>query len=228
MDWMKEVAGRLRRKNQVLFSKDSPYLEDLALLLRGQDRRAAVLWALELAAESVAALEARYPGERRPREALEAFGRYENLVGQIPHQNRKTGYFLHLEQAKLLACRKQYGQALEVCRQLREDFCTEPFGEQRHFSVELDLLRAEILLRQGEVPGAMELARSCTEVTQAMRGEAAKETLSCQEVLADAWAAAGEAEAARTLYRQILHKLTQYYPRQTQWYETLREKEAAL
>ncbi|MGI5929884.1 NB-ARC domain-containing protein [Pseudoflavonifractor sp.] len=162
------------------------------------------------------------------REALEAFGRYENLVGHLPLPHRKTGYFLHLEQAKLLACRRQYRQALEVCRQLREDFCTEPFGEQRHFSVELDLLRAEILLRQGEVPGAMELARSCTEVTQAMRGEAAKETLSCQEVLADAWAAAGEAEAARTLYRQILHKLTQYYPRQTQWYETLREKEAAL
>lgn len=162
------------------------------------------------------------------REALEAFERYENLVGQLPHQHRKTGYFLHLEQAKLLACRKQYRQALEVCQQLREDFCTEPFGEQRHFSVELDLLRAEILLRQGELWEAMELARSCTEITQAMRGENAKETLSCQEVLADVWAAAGASESARALYRQILHKLAQYYPRQTQWYETLREKEVAL
>ena len=89
MDWMKEVAGRLRRKNQVLFSKDSPYLEDLALLLRGQDRRAAVLWALELAAESVAALEARYPGERRPREALEAAWQWAAGEIKMPIAQRK-------------------------------------------------------------------------------------------------------------------------------------------
>ena len=162
------------------------------------------------------------------REALEAFERYEALVGTLPLQHRKTGYFLHLEQAKLLACQMQSQQALEVCQKLREDFGAEPFREQQHFSVELDLLRAEILLQQGEVLGAMELARNCTAVTQAMRGETAKETLSCQEILADTWAAAGETEPARALYRHILGKLALYYPRQTQWYEGLREKEASL
>lgn len=162
------------------------------------------------------------------RESLEAFAQYKNLVGQPPLQYRKTGYFLHLEQAKLLACRKQYRQALEVCRQLRENFDAEPFQDQWHFSVELDLLRAEVLLKQGDILAAIELAQGCTAVTQAMRGETAKETLSCQEVLADARAAAGEQETARQMYRQLLRKLAQYYPRQIQWYEVLREKEAAL
>lgn len=162
------------------------------------------------------------------REALEAFGRYEALVGTLPLPHRKTGYFLHLEQAKLLACQKDSRQALEVCRKLRKDFGAEPFREQQHFGVEVDLLRAEILLQQGASQAAMELARHCMAVTQALRGETAKETLSCQEILADAWAAAGETEPARALYRQILGKLAQYYPRQTQWYEVLRKKEASL
>ena len=162
------------------------------------------------------------------REALEAFGRYEKLVGRLPIQHRKTGYFLHLEQAKLLACRKQYRQALEVCRQLRKDFHAEDFLDPWHFGVELDLLRAEILLKQGAFHAAIVLARDCMAVTQTMRGETAKETLSCQEILADARAAAGEAETARALYRQILGKLARYYPRQTQWYEELLEKEASL
>ena len=33
MDWIEEVKTRLGRKNQVLFSKDSPCLQDLRLLL---------------------------------------------------------------------------------------------------------------------------------------------------------------------------------------------------
>lgn len=72
MDWREEVSARLKRKNQVLFAKDSPYLQDLTLLFQGQVHRVMVLWALDLAAESVAQLEAVYPTESRPREALEA------------------------------------------------------------------------------------------------------------------------------------------------------------
>lgn len=161
-------------------------------------------------------------------EALDAFAQYERLVGQPPLPYRKTGYFLHLEQAKLLACRAQYRQALAVCQQLRESFHAEDFPDPWHFRVELDLLRAEILLGQGEVSAATALARDCAAVTQAKRGETAKETLGCQEVLADAWAAAGQTEAARQMYRRLLQKLARYYPRQTQWYEKLQDKEAAL
>ena len=72
MDWLDEVRAKRTRKNQVLFAKDAAYLQDLAMLFREQDHRVMVLWALELAAESVAELEEKYPDETRPREALEA------------------------------------------------------------------------------------------------------------------------------------------------------------
>lgn len=72
MDWLTDVEGRLRRKNQILFAKDSPYLQELLELFQRQTHRTLVLWAFDLAAESVAALEKKYPGERRPGEALRA------------------------------------------------------------------------------------------------------------------------------------------------------------
>ena len=53
MDWLNEVRIRLKKRNQVLFTKDTEYLQDLAMLFREQDHRVMVLWALELAAESV-------------------------------------------------------------------------------------------------------------------------------------------------------------------------------
>lgn len=72
MDWKNEVAGKLKRKNQVLFSKDSAFLQDLIILFQGQDHKVMILWALDFAAETVSRLEAAYPNELRPREALEA------------------------------------------------------------------------------------------------------------------------------------------------------------
>ena len=72
MDWLDEVRIRLKKRNQVLFAKDTEYLQDLAMLFRGQNHKTMVLWALDFAAESVAELEKKYPDEIRPREALEA------------------------------------------------------------------------------------------------------------------------------------------------------------
>ena len=72
MNWLDEVRIKLKRKNQVLFAKDAAFLQNLATLLGEQNHRIVVLWALDLAAESVAELEERYPYETRPREALEA------------------------------------------------------------------------------------------------------------------------------------------------------------
>ena len=72
MYWLDEVNIRLKRKNQVLFAKDSAYLQDLAELLRNEEHRVLVLWALDLAAESDAMLESIYSKETRPREALES------------------------------------------------------------------------------------------------------------------------------------------------------------
>lgn len=63
---------RLKRNHRLLFLPNDPFLQELALALGGQDRRTVILWALGLAAESVARLEARHPGDRRPRAALDA------------------------------------------------------------------------------------------------------------------------------------------------------------
>lgn len=72
MDWLDEVRTKLKKKNQVLFGKDAEFLQDLTMLFREQSHRTMVLWALDLAAESVAKLEEKYPDEPRPREALES------------------------------------------------------------------------------------------------------------------------------------------------------------
>ena len=72
MDWMEEAAAKLKRKNQVLFVKDSEYLQDLVSLFQGKNHRVMALWAFDLAAGSIAELEKKYPEEQRPREALAA------------------------------------------------------------------------------------------------------------------------------------------------------------
>lgn len=70
MDWLEEVGQRQKKKNQVLFRKDSEYLWDLRMLLEGQSHTAAILWALDLAEETVELLKERYPEETRPEQAL--------------------------------------------------------------------------------------------------------------------------------------------------------------
>ena len=52
MDWMEEIREKARRKNAILIAKDGACLEPLRQQLEGQDRRAVVLWALELAREA--------------------------------------------------------------------------------------------------------------------------------------------------------------------------------
>lgn len=70
--WLDDVRAHLKRRNQVLFSKDCLFLGDLAELLRMQHHKVVTLWALDLAAETVAQLKLAYPQETRPRQALAA------------------------------------------------------------------------------------------------------------------------------------------------------------
>lgn len=72
MDWIDEAAVKMKKKNQVLFSKNSEYLQDLIMLFETQSHQVMALWAFEFAAESIAKLEEKYPEEKRPREALGA------------------------------------------------------------------------------------------------------------------------------------------------------------
>ena len=66
MDWLIEVERRIKRKNLILFSKDSLFLADLSDLISRTDHRVLVLWALELGEEAAAVLLSRYPDEARP------------------------------------------------------------------------------------------------------------------------------------------------------------------
>ncbi|MGN0629278.1 MAG: putative immunity protein [Oscillospiraceae bacterium] len=72
MDWLDDVKARIKRKNKILFSKDSEYLSDLALLIGEQNHRTVVLWALDLGSDAAEKLKAKYPEEKRPEEAIEA------------------------------------------------------------------------------------------------------------------------------------------------------------
>lgn len=72
MDWMEDIRKKSARKNRLMFSRDSAFLEDLSLCIAQQSHRTLVLWALDLAKETVDRLETKYPGEYRPRNALRA------------------------------------------------------------------------------------------------------------------------------------------------------------
>ena len=70
--WLAEVKAKAGRRNQILFTGDSLLLAELRELVASANRRELILWALELAEETVCELESRYPGDCRPREAVEA------------------------------------------------------------------------------------------------------------------------------------------------------------
>lgn len=89
MDWREEVREKQKRGNQILFGKDSPFLQDLKMLLDGQSHITLVLWALDLAEESVKILKAKYPEEARPEEALLAARDWAAGNVKMPFAQRK-------------------------------------------------------------------------------------------------------------------------------------------
>jgi len=70
--WLAEVKTKIRRKNQILFFKECLLLRDLRKLIEQTNRRALILWALELAEETALQLAEKYPEDFRPREAIAA------------------------------------------------------------------------------------------------------------------------------------------------------------
>jgi hypothetical protein len=66
-----DVDTKLKKKNKILFSRDSQCLQELIRLIVLQKHRTLVVWALDCAKETLAQFEAKYPDERRPRAALE-------------------------------------------------------------------------------------------------------------------------------------------------------------
>jgi len=68
--WLDEVKAKLKRRNQILFGKDSLLLQELSLLISNSSRRALTLWALSLAEQTVKDFERPHPDESIPRNTL--------------------------------------------------------------------------------------------------------------------------------------------------------------
>ena len=66
-----DVEIKLKKKNQILFTRDSQCLQELIKLIELQNHRTLVMWALDCGENTLAQFEAKYPDERRPRTALD-------------------------------------------------------------------------------------------------------------------------------------------------------------
>lgn len=65
-----DVSMKLKRKNQILFSRSSPCLQDLLALIGEQKHRTLVMWAFLCVNAPLACLKAKYPQEERPETAV--------------------------------------------------------------------------------------------------------------------------------------------------------------
>ncbi|MFQ3544160.1 hypothetical protein Q7A53_08730 [Halobacillus rhizosphaerae] len=66
-----DVEEKLKRKNKLLFSRDSLCLQELVELIQLQTHRTLVMWVLDCAKTPLGQIEAKYPHEPRPRTCLE-------------------------------------------------------------------------------------------------------------------------------------------------------------
>lgn len=75
-----DVEIKLKKKNKILFSRDSECLQELIRLIQLQNHRTLVMWALDCAKSTLKQFEEKYPNEHRPRTCLllsEAWARGE-------------------------------------------------------------------------------------------------------------------------------------------------------
>lgn len=66
-----DVEQKLKKRNKILFSRNSECLQELKALIEQQKHRTLVMWALDCAKVPLARFEEKYPNELRPRTALE-------------------------------------------------------------------------------------------------------------------------------------------------------------
>ena len=66
-----DVELKWKKKNMILFSRDSECLQELKKLIQQQSHRTLVMWALDCAEQPLEYFEKRYKEERRPRQCLE-------------------------------------------------------------------------------------------------------------------------------------------------------------
>ena len=87
--WLAEVNAKAPRHNQILFAKDSFLLNNLRHLIDQANRRALILWALELAEETARELAEKYPEDHRPRKAVAASGAWASGEIKMPIAKRE-------------------------------------------------------------------------------------------------------------------------------------------
>lgn len=66
-----DVEIKLKKRNKILFSRESQCLQELIKLIQLQNHRTLVMWALDCAKRPLEQFEAKYPDENRPRICLE-------------------------------------------------------------------------------------------------------------------------------------------------------------
>ena len=67
---LEDVKQKIRRKNQILFSRESASLQELLQLIRQQKHRTLVMWALACAEEPARILNKRHPDHKEPEQAI--------------------------------------------------------------------------------------------------------------------------------------------------------------
>lgn len=65
-----DVEEKLKKRNKILFSRESKCLQELKMLIEEQKHRTLVLWAMDCAKIPLQQIEEKYPHELRPRTAL--------------------------------------------------------------------------------------------------------------------------------------------------------------
>ncbi|GGF18182.1 hypothetical protein GCM10010954_16170 [Halobacillus andaensis] len=65
-----DVEIKWKKKNKLLFSRNSLCLQDLKKQIQRQNHRTLVLWALDCASSTLTQFETKYPAEQRPRNCL--------------------------------------------------------------------------------------------------------------------------------------------------------------
>lgn len=83
-----DVEKKLKKKNKILFSRDSECLQELKMLIEQQEHRTLVVWALDCAKIPLAQFEEKYPQELRPRRALDLCEKWSRGKIKMPVAKR--------------------------------------------------------------------------------------------------------------------------------------------
>lgn len=68
-----DVEIKLKKRNKVLFSRDSQSLQDFIKLIRLQNHRTLIMWVLDCVKVPLKQFEAKYPNELRPRTCMQLY-----------------------------------------------------------------------------------------------------------------------------------------------------------